>query len=88
MLVEGAVAAQAGVWIELEAGVEVRFDGGGEYRSGDYWLIPARVVGGDVEWPVDGNGAPISQLPHGIDHHYCRLALVDSEDSGIPNEPI
>ena len=37
-------------FIPLEDGVEVRFEAG-EYRSGDYWLIPARVATGDIEWP-------------------------------------
>ena len=61
-------------WIELEYGVEIKFsDGNAPYRTGDYWLIPARSSSGDVEWPFDANGS----LPHGIKHHYCRLAVLD-----------
>ncbi|WP_327417826.1 DUF6519 domain-containing protein [Streptomyces sp. NBC_01233] len=47
------------------------------YRAGDYWLIPARVVTGDVLWPADANGDPQRRAPHGIDYHYAPLAKVE-----------
>ncbi|MFI0756989.1 DUF6519 domain-containing protein [Streptomyces anulatus] len=47
------------------------------YRPGDYWLIPARVVTGDVLWPADANGDPQRREPHGIDYHYTPLANVE-----------
>ncbi|MFE0134820.1 DUF6519 domain-containing protein [Streptomyces sp. NPDC059037] len=47
------------------------------YRAGDYWLIPARVVTGDVLWPADVNGDPQRSEPHGIDYHYAPLANVE-----------
>ncbi len=63
-------------WLALEDGVEVRFQSGG-YRTGDYWLIPARTATSDVEWPKDETtSAPIPGGPMGIHHHYCRLALL------------
>lgn len=69
-------------WMPLEDGIEVQFSDG-TYRSGDYWLIPARTAisseTGNIEWQIDGNRIP--QLPHGIDHHYCPLALVDFKDN-------
>lgn len=55
-------------WVELEHGLQVRFDGG-PFRTGDYWAVPARVPTGDVEGFVDA-------APRGVDHHYARLALV------------
>jgi hypothetical protein len=59
----------------LESGVEVHF-GPGTYQTGDYWLIPARTNIVDVLWPVDSvTGDPIPESPHGIEHHYCVLAL-------------
>ncbi len=62
-------------WLDLEDGVQVHFTTG-TYKTGDYWLIPARTVGADVEWPKDpGTGDPLTQLPSGIQHHYCRLAV-------------
>jgi hypothetical protein len=58
-------------FLELEDGVEVKFSAG-TYRSGDYWLIPARTASGDIEWPAH---QPLP--PHGIQHHYCRIAVAD-----------
>jgi DNA-binding beta-propeller fold protein YncE len=70
-------------WIELEDGVQVRFSAG-TYRSGDYWLIPARV-GRDVEWPPYEvpNLNPIEQPPHGIRRRYCRLAMLHVDNGQI-----
>jgi len=77
-----ATATAAGVpmtsaWLPLEDGVEVQF-GTGTFRTGDYWLIPARTATGEIEWPPFAipNSAPVSQPPLGIKHHYCRLALL------------
>lgn len=61
--------------IALENGVQVSFTKG-EYRSGDYWLFPTRAITRQVEWPQDAQGKPLPQPPHGIEHHYGRLALV------------
>ena len=65
-------------FLSLEDGVEVRFEQGRHYESGDYWLIPARTATGDVEWPENGASplAPLARPPEGIAHHYCKLALV------------
>lgn len=93
-LQEGAVVAveSASNWIDLEHGIQVQFQPGATwYRTGDYWLIPART-NGTIEWPfeldangqirlVDGNLIPIEQPPHGIEHHYAPLAIAqDSVD--------
>lgn len=62
-------------WLDLEDGVQVRFDPTGDYRSGDCWLIPARVAGGPdggIEWP-DGD-AP--QPPRRSEHHYAPLGWI------------
>jgi hypothetical protein len=67
-------------WLKLEDGIRIQFQpGSGElapyYRTGDYWLLPARVATGDIEWPRD-RGEPLAVPPHGINHHYAPLALV------------
>lgn len=63
-------------WIELEDGVQIHF-AAGEYRTGDYWLIPARTALGDVLWPQDPTTEePAFQRRHGTHHAYCPLALV------------
>lgn len=69
-------------FMSLEDGVEVRFETGRHYENGDYWLIPARTANGDVEWPENGSSpvAPLARAPQGIDHHYCKLALLSLTD--------
>lgn len=64
-----------GGWIDLESGIQVRFEPG-TYRTGDYWLIPARTVLGDIEWAKDGAGQPLARLRHGIRHEYCRIGVL------------
>lgn len=81
-----ATNADATVFIDLEDGVQIRFGGGqGQdaptFRTGDYWTIPARAAtadtqAGNIEWPHDGLGNGLAQLPFGIEHHYCRLAML------------
>jgi hypothetical protein len=68
-------------YLPLEDGVEVRFEPG-DYRSGDYWQIPARTLKADIEWPQeDGPPAqPAALEPHGIRHHFCRLALIEADE--------
>ncbi len=65
-------------FLALEDGVEVRFEAGRRYNTGDYWLVPARTISGDVEWPANGGSpaAPLARPPEGIRHHYCKLALL------------
>ena len=81
----GAEASDV-VWIDLEDGIQVQFLAGGEYQTGDYWLIPARVATGNIEWPSEldpaGNAVPAMTRPRGIEHHYAPLGFVqwDGED--------
>lgn len=79
---QGAAAVVTGSgWINLENGVQVSFPAG-SYRAGDYWLIPARTLTGDVEWPPFAKGAtPDAVLPVGPLLHYARLALVSTDGS-------
>ena len=66
-------------WIELEDGVQILFTEGGSYRAGDYWLIPARVATGDVEWPQDTSGTPSTPLqlpPFGVRYQLAPLAFL------------
>jgi hypothetical protein len=74
-------------WIDLEDGIQVKFSAG-IYRACDYWLIPARTATADIEWPPyqNPNPNPIEQLPAGIDHHYCRLALIHAQEGHVTLE--
>lgn len=77
-LVRGAVRGQAGVWIDLEDGIQVWFEPESTFfRTGDYWLIPARVATGNVEWPLENDGqTPKALPPRGIGHHSAPLAIL------------
>lgn len=84
-------ASSAGVaistdWLALEGGIQVQFSEG-TYRTGDYWLIPARTATGQIEWPVAEDLSPTPQLPLGIMHHYCRLAIAQLLPGNSPNNP-
>src|SRR5262245_21648576 len=78
-------------WIELEDGVMIQFQPSGNsanphtYRTGDYWLIPARLATGDVEWPGD-QGNPKAVAPHGVDHHYAPLAKISLSSGAIDGD--
>jgi hypothetical protein len=76
----GLPSAQPGSWIDLENGVQVNF-GTGSYFTGDYWLIPARTLTTNVEWPLDAFNNPVAELPRGIRRHYCRLGIVQFDGS-------
>jgi len=80
-------------WILLEAGVQIQFpavDEGMEppaYKTGDYWIIPARTATGDVQWPKEnenGTNGPIPKRlsPHGVIHYYAPLAIVTVDNNG------
>lgn len=71
-----------GTWLQLEDGVQVRFEPGGSYRPGDYWQIPARTITADVEWPHDDDGDPIARAPAGVADAYCRLGIVEVDSEG------
>jgi len=83
---QGAMPVVTGRWIDLEDGVQVWFDQNGDFQPGTYWLIPARVVTGDVEWPQrprNEGGGPALRPPHGITHHYAPLYQVNVTGNGL-----
>ena len=77
---EGVASVQPG-WLPLESGVQVNFDPNGDYRTGQYWQIPARAAtaqspAGEIEWQMDTTGNPAALPAFGIKHHLCRLGIV------------
>jgi hypothetical protein len=89
-----AIALSGDPWLTLEDGVEVQFVSGGSptYRTGDYWLIPARVTTGDVIWPTEtvtdahniATTNPVAMPPDGITHHYAPLAVASLDGKAAP----
>jgi hypothetical protein len=71
-----AVATAPHDWLPLENGIAVQFEPGG-YLTGDYWLIPARVETGDIEWPRGE-----WRRPDGVDHHYAPLGILTVDGEG------
>ncbi|MDH5543385.1 MAG: DUF6519 domain-containing protein [Nitrospinota bacterium] len=75
-------------WMTLESGIEIRFEKNGNYRSGDYWMIPARVATGDIEWPHDENLRPVMCPPDGIEHSYAPIAILKHAGDWEPLEDL
>ena len=82
-------AAPSEGYADLEDGVQVRFEEG-TFKTGDYWLIPARTATADarsgrVEWPADEADAtkPAALRPRGIVHRYCRIGLIRSNGTTL-----
>jgi hypothetical protein len=75
----GALRVTEDAWLDLEDGVQVWFACDGQYRVGDYWMIPARAATRDVDWPeepgADGNAAGAARPPRGPRHDYAPLML-------------
>jgi Family of unknown function (DUF6519) len=84
-------------WIfTLEDGVQIQFNGveslnagprvpagaKATYRTGDYWLIPARVATADVDWPGPP-GNPRSRTPLGISHSFAPLGIISGQAGNI-----
>ena len=85
----GVAILEEGTWLTLEDGVQIWFQSGIDlsptYRSGDYWLIPARTVRGDILWPQGADG-PQLLPPHGVQHHYAPLAVIQPDSNGNVTE--
>jgi hypothetical protein len=77
--------------IVLEKGIEIAFQPG-DYRIGDYWLIPARAATGTIEWPPaglppGGLGGPLAAAEAAPSFGWGRrrvpLAVIRRSGSGL-----
>jgi hypothetical protein len=75
---------------DLEGGITVTF-AGEDFRTGDFWLIPARTVrqlygvtalAGTLEWPTDAARVPVPRPPLGPIHHIAPLAIFTRDEAG------
>jgi Family of unknown function (DUF6519) len=90
-----AIIEDSATWINLESGIQVQFQkpatGTVAYRSGDYWLIPARTAIGDIQWPQEADTdtagkttyVPLTLPPDGIEHSIAPLAQISVDGGGI-----
>lgn len=60
--------SSVGTPYELENGIRIGFSGG-VFKAGDYWVFPARTATGKIDELKQ-------EFPHGIERHYCKLALL------------
>ena len=67
-------------WLHLEDGIQVAFETGGDYRTGEYWLMPARVATQGINWPAQGTPGAW-QRPQGIVHHHAPLGVLTFDDA-------
>ena len=91
------VPASSDAWLGLSYGVQVQFvapepgEPANRYRTGDFWLIPARTAVADVLWPreTDASGAtvPAARPPDGVEHHYAPLAYLTVNAAGTVDIP-
>ena len=84
-----ALTLTEGGWLTIEDGISVFFEAAVQtekqhYRTGDYWLIPARTALGDVLWPrsADAKRELLPQPPHDVEHHYAPMAIVTVDGAG------
>ncbi|MEZ4295100.1 MAG: DUF6519 domain-containing protein [Polyangiaceae bacterium] len=83
--------AVANAWTAVDgAGLEVRFNAGGRFRTGDFWLIPARTAplpgtGQQLDWPetAPGSGTFITRRSQGPARHRAALAILDRSAGGV-----
>ncbi len=78
--------------IGIENGIEIAFQQG-DYRSGDYWLIPARAATGSILWEQDGgialggDLATAQSLPSfGWGRRRVPLAIIQRSGNGISGQ--
>ena len=64
-------------FVQIEDGIEVNFSSG-NYRAGDYWLIPARTIDSSIEWPIGER-----KLPKGVKVSYAKIGIVEVSDEEI-----
>ncbi len=79
---DGAIAVQPNQWLPLENGLEVRFEGTGNLRTGDHWLIPARSAaeGYALLWPVEPTQAAAAE-----DYEPAQPSQADAGTRGMPD---
>jgi hypothetical protein len=82
---DNAIPIQEDTPIDLEDGIQIQFsnptaNGSNQYRTGDYWLIPARTATGNVEWPKED---PLARGPRGVLHHYAPLWIISVTQGGV-----
>lgn len=77
------IPLSAGTQIPLENGIEICFSEG-NYRSGDYWTIPARTATGTIDWPPCGSDGNSYQPASAIRVRQAPLACIHWVPERLP----
>jgi hypothetical protein len=84
----GALPLGAG-FVNLEDGLQVSFAAAGRYRTGDFWLIPARTASipgtsSALDWPLTapGAGTYVPLRSRGPVRHRAGLAILERDAAG------
>ena len=79
---QGAIRYEEDCWIDIEDGIQIHFEKReAAPMTGDYWVIPARTVTGDIEWPPGRPQPTHFRLPRGIERSYAPLAYIKFDSS-------
>jgi hypothetical protein len=60
----------------LENGITVQFAADQPFKSGDYWLVPARTATGQTEWPPSDSDGATYQPARSVHVHRAPLACI------------
>ncbi len=89
-LIQGAVpvvetpqGSTTRTWIALEDGLQVAFENDHTYRSGDYWVIPARAASTSLDWPQQDDG-PVYRAAVGVAHSCAPLGVLGFDGQAFP----
>jgi hypothetical protein len=69
-------------WLNLEDGIQIQFSPG-NYKRGDYWLIPARCSSKGVLWKLDKNQRPEFLPARNTAHYYAPLAFLPTSGPAL-----
>ena len=89
-IANGAVEVRSGKTYALERGLKIAFTNADKasFRSGDYWLIPARTATATIDWPFtlsNGKRKYEPRPPDGVYHAYAPLAAATpNADNAFP----
>lgn len=82
---DNAALITESVWFNIENGIQIYFKPSdfigrpNQYRTSDYWMIPARTATGNIEWPTttqNNQQVPDALPPDGVTHYYAPLAII------------
>ena len=69
-------------YLQIEDGIEIKFEEDKEYFTRDHYTCCARTALGDIIWPRNGTD-PLPKDPDGIIHYYAKSCTTESKRGWI-----